>query len=132
MKKVIIEGKICIGPTFSNADFKLIKDNLRKQRGLQTLAGLLATAGNFQRLQILYLLHAHRKMCVCDIAEVLGISVSAVSQHLRKLKDKNMVTSERDAQTIYYSLGRNVFTETLRKIFMMEERKEEFAFVRTG
>jgi DNA-binding transcriptional ArsR family regulator len=95
MKKVYIEGKLCIGPNFSKAEFALIKRNLAEQKGLATLADLLGTAGNLQRLKILYLLHAHKEMCVCDLAEVLGLTDSAVSQHLRKLKDKNIVTSRR-------------------------------------
>jgi len=131
MKKVLIEGTLCIGPNFTNAEFKLMKDNLYSQKGLKTLSGLLEAAGNLSRLKILYLLHAHKKMCVCDIAEVLGLSVSAVSQHLKKLRDKNIVRTERQAQTIYYELNENIFSDKLEELFMMEERKEEFAYMTT-
>src|SRR3990170_2628994 len=129
MRKVCVEGKLCIGPTFSKAEFALIKRNLDEQKGLATLADLLGTGGNLQRLKILYLLHAHKEMCVCDLAEVLELSDSAASQHLRKLKDKNIVKTRREGQTIYYSLVGNVFTSHLQDMFTLDETREQHAFV---
>lgn len=128
MKKIYIEGKLCIGPTFSKAEFALIKRNLAEQEGLSTLADLLGTAGNIQRLKILYLLHAHREMCVCDLAEVLEVTDSAASQHLRKLKDRNIVKTRRKGQTIFYSLVANIFTTNLEDMFTLDETKERHAF----
>ncbi len=129
MKKIKIEGQLCIGPNFSVAEFALIKRNLQNNAGLTTLAASLAAAGNEQRLKILYLLHAHREMCVCDLAEVLEISDSAVSQHLRKLKDRNLVASRRQGQTIFYSLVSNVFTTNSQDMFLQEETKTAHAFI---
>ncbi len=129
MKKVYIDGKLCIGPNFTQAEFALIKRNLTEHKGLKTLADSLGVAGNPQRLNILYLLHAHKEMCVCDLAEVLALTDSAVSQHLRKLKDKNIVETRRAGQTIYYSLVKNVFTSSLIEMFGMDETKEQHAFV---
>jgi DNA-binding transcriptional ArsR family regulator len=132
MRKVYVEGKLCIGPTFSKAEFALIKRNLAEQKGLATLADLLGIAGNMQRLKILYLLHAHKEMCVCDLAEVLELTDSAASQHLRKLKDKNIVKTRRKGQTIYYSLVSNIFTTNLEDMFGLDETKEQHAFAFTG
>jgi DNA-binding transcriptional ArsR family regulator len=129
MKRVYIDGKLCIGPNFSRAEFALIKRNLADQKGLRTLADSLGVAGNLQRLKILYLLHAHKEMCVCDLAEVLELTDSAVSQHLRKLKDKHIVETRREGQTIYYSLVQNVFTTNLEDMFAMDETRERHAFV---
>ena len=128
MRKVYIEGKLCIGPTFSKAEFTLIKRNLAEQRGLSTLSDLLGIAGNIQRLKILYLLHAHKEMCVCDLAEVLELTDSAISQHLRKLKDKNVVKARRKGQPIYYSLVSNIFTINLEDMFGLDETREQHAF----
>jgi len=129
MKKIYIDGKLCIGPTFSRAEFALIKRNLSEQKGLKTLADSLGVAGNLQRLKILYLLHAHKEMCVCDLAEILEFTDSAASQHLRKLKDKNIVKTRREGQTIYYSLVENVFTSNLQDMFTLDETREQHAFV---
>ena len=129
MRKVYVDGKVCIGPNFSKAEFAVIKRNLAEQKGLKTLGDSLGVTGNLQRLKILYLLHAHKEMCVCDLAEVLALTDSAVSQHLRKLKDRNIVKTRREKQTIYYSLVPNVFTSSLVDMFSMDETREEHSFV---
>ena len=38
------------------------------------------------------------------LSDILGMSIPAVSQHLRKLKDGNVIEAKREGQTIYYSL----------------------------
>jgi DNA-binding transcriptional ArsR family regulator len=43
-------------------------------------------------------------MCVCDLAAFTGLTDSAVSHQLRRLKDLALVKSRRDGQIIYYSL----------------------------
>jgi len=68
------------------------------------LANGLSLVGNNVRLKILYLLYEEDKLCVCDLSDVLGMNISAISQHLRKMKDRNMIIAERDAQVIFYSL----------------------------
>lgn len=68
------------------------------------VSSVLELAGNEVRLKILYLLQEENEMCPCDLSDILGISIPAVSQHLKKLKDGNMIESRRDAQTIFYSL----------------------------
>jgi DNA-binding transcriptional ArsR family regulator len=68
------------------------------------LSKILELAGNEVRLKILYLLEEEDHLCPCDISEILGMSIPAVSQHLRKLKDGNVIEARRDGQTIYYSL----------------------------
>ena len=129
MRKVKVEGKICVGPTFSTAEFALIKRNLAEQQGLQSLAELFGLAANIHRLKILYLLHTHREMCVCDLAEVLEITESAVSQHLRRLKDRNLVKSRREGQTIYYSLVSADFSSHLHHFLKISQPTDRAAQV---
>ena len=68
------------------------------------LANGLSLVGNSVRLKILYLLYEEKRLCVCDLSYVLEMNISAISQHLRKMKDRNLLKTERDAQTIFYSL----------------------------
>ncbi len=62
-------------------------------------------AGNNVRLKILFLLSKEQELCVCDLSDILSMNISAISQHLRKLKDKNLIQPTRKAQTIFYSLS---------------------------
>lgn len=69
-----------------------------------SLSNILALAGNEVRLKIIYLLEEEKELCPCDLADILGMTIPAVSQHLRKLKDGNVVETRKEGQTIYYSL----------------------------
>ncbi|GAC1599170.1 MAG: hypothetical protein NVS3B25_25850 [Hymenobacter sp.] len=71
---------------------------------LRSLAAVLALAGNEVRLQMLFLL-ADEQLCVCDLADVLQMNISAVSQHLRKLKDTGVVQARKVGQTVFYALN---------------------------
>ncbi|MFN8114853.1 MAG: metalloregulator ArsR/SmtB family transcription factor [Bacteroidia bacterium] len=69
------------------------------------LSNVLSLSGNEVRLKILYLLHEEKHLCPCDLSDILGMSIPAVSQHLRKLKDGNIVETKKTGQTIFYSLN---------------------------
>ncbi|MCL6524285.1 MAG: metalloregulator ArsR/SmtB family transcription factor [Thermoflavifilum sp.] len=90
------------------ADPRQIQDGRKKlkasAKGIQVLSRLLNLCGNEVRMQILYLLYAEDQLCPCDLSDMLGMSIPAVSQHLRKLKDAGLVTTRRAAQTIFYRI----------------------------
>lgn len=69
------------------------------------LANILKLAGNDVRLKILFLLSQEEQLCPCDLGDILDMSIPAVSQHLRKLKDAGIVDTTRDGQVIFYSLN---------------------------
>ena len=73
-----------------------------KQNTFLQLSALLGLAGNEVRLKILYLLHEENELCVCDLSDILNMNVSAISQHLRKLKDGNVVDVRKEGQTYFY------------------------------
>ncbi len=68
------------------------------------LVKVLELASNDVRLKILYLLDEEEELCPCDISDILGMTIPAISQHLRKLKDGHVIDSRREAQSIFYSL----------------------------
>ena len=70
---------------------------------LDRLVSTYKVLGDATRLKIVMALR-DVEMCVCDLAAFLGISASAVSHQLRRLKDLALVKSRRDGQVIYYSL----------------------------
>ncbi|MCM4159278.1 winged helix-turn-helix transcriptional regulator [Antarcticibacterium flavum] len=85
--------------------------------GFRQMTKLLSIAGNDVRLKILFLLNMENELCPCDIADILKMSMPAISQHLRKMKDAGFIASRREGQTLYYSLVKseiqvldNIFT----------------------
>ena len=70
---------------------------------LYDLAELFKVFGDSTRIKILYVL-LESEMCVCDIAQLLNMTQSAISHQLRILKQNRPVKFRRDAKTIFYSL----------------------------
>lgn len=68
------------------------------------LAELYRVFGDSTRIRILYALF-ESEMCVCDIAQVLGMSISAISHQLRVLKQARLVKYRREGKTVFYSLS---------------------------
>ncbi|GAB4380191.1 MAG: hypothetical protein Kow0075_11330 [Salibacteraceae bacterium] len=106
-------------------------DNCRKtlrayDNAFSDLSKLLSLAGNEVRLKILFLLEEEGKLCPCDLSDILGMSIPAVSQHLRKLKDGNVVEGRREGQTIFYSVQSEQLS-LLRPLFehIMSKSKKE-------
>lgn len=104
------------------ANISLINDNIKAIDALndqfERTAQILSLAGNETRLKILYIINQEEKVCVCDLGDILNVSVSAISQHLRKMKDGNLLKSNKEGQTIYYKIN-SQSKETLNKIFTM-------------
>ena len=104
----------CVGPTLESAEIAEIAKSMEFAPELEEAAELFTLASNSTRLKILYLLDDLKELCVCDLAEMLGVSVSAISQHLAKLRAYGLASTRREAQTIYYRLTDHPFLGKLR------------------
>ena len=93
---------------------------------LKDLADFFKVFADTTRIRILCVLF-QSEMCVCDLAEVLGMTQSAISHQLRILKDANLVGRRREGKEVFYFLSdshvRNMIAQGF--IHLMEERKEE-------
>jgi len=72
-------------------------------RELERLASMYKILGDPTRLKIVMAL-CNEEMCVCDLSAYLGVSESAVSHQLRRLKDLSLVKQRREGQILYNSL----------------------------
>ncbi len=79
-------------------DLERIQDNARRA------STLLKAMSNQHRLMILCQLVPGEK-CVGELERIVGLSQSALSQHLARLRRDNLVATRREAQTIHYSLA---------------------------
>ena len=70
---------------------------------LYDLAELFKVFGDTTRIKILYALFSE-EMCVCDIADLLGMTHSAISHQLRVLKQARLVKFRKEGKVVYYSL----------------------------
>ena len=79
---------------------------------LSRLSSIYKVLGDPSRLKIVLALRKV-EMCVCDLAAFLGLTESAISHQLRRLKDLALVKSRREGQVIYYSLDDEHVAELL-------------------
>jgi DNA-binding transcriptional ArsR family regulator len=79
------------------------RDNLLPDAEYQALAATFQALADPTRAKIVYSL-LNQELCTCDIAAVVRISESAVSQHLKVLKDLRLVKSRRAGKIVYHSL----------------------------
>jgi DNA-binding transcriptional ArsR family regulator len=68
------------------------------------VAGILRALGNERRLMILCKLAEASEMTVGALVDAVGLSQSALSQHLARMRDENIVTFRRDSQTLWYRI----------------------------
>ena len=74
-------------------------------------ASFCSVFGNTRRILILWAI-AGDEMSVSDIAKTIEASLQNTSQHLRLMKDKGVVDSRRDGQTIYYRIAENEYLKS--------------------
>ncbi len=101
----------CIRTEANTTQIDTCKDTISElEVSFEELSTAFNLAGNNIRLKILYLLSKEHNLCVCDLSDILEMNISAISQHLRKLKDRKLVTKNRKGQTIYYKLSPECLT----------------------
>ena len=69
------------------------------------VADMLKAIGNGRRLMLLCKLVEHGEMTVGDLARDVGLSQSACSQHLARMRDEGLVTYRRESQTLWYAIA---------------------------
>jgi ArsR family transcriptional regulator, lead/cadmium/zinc/bismuth-responsive transcriptional repressor len=72
---------------------------------LDERANLLNLVANRTRLRMFYLLDRMGEVCVCDLASILNVTQSAISQHLSKFRALSLVETRRAGQTLFYRLS---------------------------
>jgi DNA-binding transcriptional ArsR family regulator len=89
-------------------------------------AELCKAMANEHRQAILHAICTDEK-CVGDLATEIGISVHNVSQHLRVLKERRLVASRKEGQTVYYHVTNQKFMEAcaLMRQALIEQHQEQ-------
>jgi len=94
---------VCDVTEVHNNSVEEVRSKLPNDGFLYDLAELFRIFGDSTRIKILYALY-EKELCVCDLAEVLGMTQSAISHQLRILKDAKLVRFRREGKSIWYAL----------------------------
>lgn len=81
-----------------------VRQRMPEEERLKELADFYKVFADATRIKILWIL-LESEMCVCDLAEILGMTQSAISHQLRVLKQMKLVKNRREGKTVYYSLA---------------------------
>lgn len=85
-------------------DGKITERLMPDSEKLLALGEFYKVFGEVSRLKILYVLYG-RELCVCDIAQAVGATMSAVSHQLKILKNARLVKFRKDGKSCLYSLA---------------------------
>lgn len=83
---------------------KLVSQKMPDEDELYDLAELFKVFGDSTRIRILYVLF-EAEVCVCDLAQALNMTQSAISHQLKILKQNKLVKSRREGKSVFYSLA---------------------------
>jgi DNA-binding transcriptional ArsR family regulator len=101
---VAISEELCDVPCFKEALVKRLRSKMPSEEAIEEARILFGALADCARVKILYSLKHADELCVCDVAHVLGTSVSTASHHLRKLRDLKLLKYRNDGKMSYYSL----------------------------
>ncbi|MBI5827368.1 MAG: helix-turn-helix transcriptional regulator [Deltaproteobacteria bacterium] len=101
---------------------KEISARMASEDAISVMAETFALLGDPTRLRVVQAL-SHGELCVCDLAAMLGVGRTAVSNHLRLLRGMRLVSYRREGKLAYYSLADEHIATLLNKCLEhVEER----------
>jgi DNA-binding transcriptional ArsR family regulator len=103
-KRTSDSDDICQIPCFKEALVKKLQRRMPPDCVLEEAETLFGALADRARVKILFALRDGEELCVCDVAHVLGVSISTASHHLRKLRDLKLLQYRNDGKMAYYSL----------------------------
>ncbi len=98
------EGMCCETVEVHEDLLKIVNETMPEETELYDLAELFKVFGDSTRIRILFVLF-EAEVCVCDLAQALNMTQSAISHQLRILKQNKLVKSRREGKSIFYSLA---------------------------
>jgi ArsR family transcriptional regulator len=94
---------ICSNTVVHTEKVKAVETRLPPEDEIARLVETFKTLGDSTRLKIVLAL-GHTDLCVCDLAALIGVSVSAISHQLRLLRGMRVVKYRKEGKLAYYSL----------------------------
>ena len=108
------ELEICETECVHSDELAVIREKMPLEDDIIDVAELFKVFGDSTRAKIISALSIS-ELCVCDIAELLNMTSSAISHQLRILRQARIIRSRRDGKTVYYKLD----DEHISSIFLL-------------
>lgn len=95
--------EVCSSTVIHEDIINEVKQQMPSEEILTDIANLFKVLGDKTRTRILHALF-QSEMCVCDVANLLGMTQSSISHQLRVLKQAKLVKNRKEGKVVYYSL----------------------------
>ncbi len=96
--------ELCDVPCFKEKLVARLQRQMPSDEAVEEARVAFAALADRTRIKILHALRGGGELCVCDVAHVLGMSVSSASHHLRKLRDLKILQYRNDGKMAFYSV----------------------------
>ena len=105
MSKEDLTSDVCSINEIDPEAVAFVQERVLPAKTVERLSRLFSAFADPTRLKILHALNVIDELCVCDLAALSDLSVSAVSHQLRLLRDRELVHARRDGRMVFYSLA---------------------------
>ncbi len=105
MSEDVLDGEVCSVNEIDPEAVAFVQGKALPERTVEKVNRLFSALADPTRIKILNALMVTQELCVCDLAVIADLSVSAVSHQLRLLRDRDLVRARRDGRMVYYSLA---------------------------
>ena len=105
MSEDVLDGEVCSINEIDPEAVAFVQGKALPDRTVEKVNRLFSALADPTRIKILNALMVTQELCVCDLAVIADLSVSAVSHQLRLLRDRDLVRARRDGRMVYYSLS---------------------------
>lgn len=98
-----VQNTICEVVCVDEEKVTRVKNELFQQNSFE-VAKIFKALSDDTRIKIAYALSLEDKLCVCDVANIIGSSTATASYHLRLLKNMGLAKYRKEGKLVYYSL----------------------------
>ena len=109
-----MEEGMCENTVIHKETVKKVKQKMPEDGLIYDLAELFKVFADSTRMKIIFAL-MENELCVCDMANIVKTTQSAISHQLRILKEANLVKYRKEGKNVYYSLSDNCVKEIIEK-----------------
>lgn len=113
-EEIFMEEGICENTVIHEENVKKVKETMPDDGLIYDMAELFKVFADSKRMKIIYAL-LEGELCVCDIANIVGTTQSAISHQLRILKQSKLVKYRKEGKVVYYSLDDEHISQIVTK-----------------
>jgi len=105
MSETDLSSNLCTINEINPDTVAFVQKRTLPEMTVEQVSRLFSALSDPTRLKLLHALTVTEELCVCDLAVLAELSVSAVSHQLRLLRDRDLVHARREGRMVYYSLA---------------------------